>query len=86
MMKDTIYKLPLNGMIDKDIIKWIDSMPRNKKAEVVRHAIRFYMTHLVEGEGMIVMPTVGNPQVIVPDDKPGKKLKVKLVKGLGGMI
>ncbi|PEM89629.1 hypothetical protein CN627_07940 [Bacillus wiedmannii] len=44
------YKLPLEKDTDVDILEWINKIPRNKKAEVIRHAIRFYMSHLKEGQ------------------------------------
>lgn len=55
-MADTIYKLPLDEQTDNDLITWINSLPRNKKAEVVRHALRFYKSHLKEGE-VFIMPS-----------------------------
>lgn len=36
----TIYKLPLDDILDKDIIDWIASFPRNRKAEYVRQVLR----------------------------------------------
>lgn len=53
-MADTIYKLPLDGQTDNDLIVWLNSLPRNKKAEVVRHALRFYKSQLKEGETFIM--------------------------------
>ena len=49
-MTNVHYKLPLDDEIDKDIIDWIDSLPRMKKGEMIRHAIRYYMAELEEGE------------------------------------
>ncbi|MGE6347991.1 hypothetical protein ACQKIY_25045 [Bacillus mycoides] len=46
----SIYKLPLDDDVDVDIQKWMDKIPRNKKAEVIRHAIRLYKSQLKEGE------------------------------------
>jgi hypothetical protein len=55
-MGDFIYKLPLDDQTDNDLITWINSLPRNKKAELVRHALRFYKSHLKEGE-VFIMPS-----------------------------
>lgn len=46
------YKLPYDDEHDKDIIDWINSFGRNKKGEMVRHAIRYYMSQLEEGESI----------------------------------
>ncbi|PEA25919.1 hypothetical protein CN984_12505 [Bacillus cereus] len=64
-----IYKLPLERMTDKDLLDWIDEMPRNKKAEIVRHALRFYKSHLGEGEYFYYAPPAPNSQqVYIPID------------------
>ncbi|WP_151035812.1 hypothetical protein [Bacillus wiedmannii] len=63
-----IYKLPLERMTDKDLLDWIDEMPRNKKAEIVRHALRFYKSHLGEGEYFYYAPPAPNSQAYVPVD------------------
>ncbi|MFI8671979.1 hypothetical protein ACIGIJ_19170 [Bacillus paranthracis] len=55
-MSQTHYKLPLDTEVDEDIIKWINKFHRNKKGEMVRHAIRYYMAILDEGE-MIKFPS-----------------------------
>jgi hypothetical protein len=46
----THYKLPIDDEVDKDILDWINSFHRTKKGEMVRHAIRYYMSVLEEGE------------------------------------
>lgn len=63
-MTDTIYRLPLDEMTDNDLIDWIGSIPRNKKAEVIRHALRFYKSHLKEGE-MFYYPVPSGEQRVV---------------------
>lgn len=62
------YKLPLDDEIDKDIIDWIDNLPRMKKGEMVRHAIRYYMAVLGEGE-MIKFPNASNTVVRQSEEK-----------------
>lgn len=49
-MSSSHYKLPLDEDVDKDIMDWINSFHRTKKGEMVRHAIRYYMSVLEEGE------------------------------------
>lgn len=53
-MSQTHYKLPLDTEVDKDIIDWIAEIPRTKKGELVRHAIRYYMEILGEDEGSTI--------------------------------
>lgn len=57
-----IYKLPLDRKIDKDLLDWLDTMTRNKKAEIVRHGLRFYKSHLREGEFFYYAPPAPNSQ------------------------
>jgi hypothetical protein len=51
-MAQTHYKLPIDDEVDKDILDWINSFHRTKKGEMVRHAIRYYMAELEEGEAI----------------------------------
>lgn len=55
----THYKLPIDDDVDKDILDWINSFHRTKKGEMVRHAIRYYMAELEEGEN-IKFPNASN--------------------------
>lgn len=55
-----IYRLPLDRKVDKDLLDWLDTMTRNKKAEIVRHALRFYKSHLREGEFFYYAPPAPN--------------------------
>lgn len=72
-MADTIYKLPLDPVADKDLIDWINSHPRNKKSEVVRHALRYYKSQLKEGE-VFIMPSpethASDTPAVVKERKP----------------
>lgn len=85
-MTEKIYKLPLDEDVDRDLLTWINSLPRNKKAEVVRHALRFYKSQLKEGETFIMPSSVSqdtsntlssNPDP-VPETKPKKKAGINL--------
>ncbi|MEI5909436.1 hypothetical protein WAK64_20620 [Bacillus spongiae] len=38
-----VYQLPYDEELDKDIHNWLQTLPRNRKAEMVRNAIRFYL-------------------------------------------
>lgn len=62
-----IYKLPLDRKIDKDLMDWLDTMTRNKKAEIVRHALRFYKSHLREGEFFYYAPPAPNSHPMYMD-------------------
>lgn len=50
MDDNTFYKLALDRTVDKDVCDWLDSLPRSRKAEVVRHALRYYINSLDDGE------------------------------------
>lgn len=50
MGNSVIYKLNLDSDIDNDLIGWLDSLPRNRKSEVVRHALRYYIQDIKDGE------------------------------------
>ncbi|QRV11425.1 hypothetical protein JR311_19795 (plasmid) [Bacillus velezensis] len=39
----TFYKLQYDKTVDKDIDEWLNSFPRSRKAEAVRHALRYYI-------------------------------------------
>lgn len=54
-MADQIYQLPYDDEIDKDIHEWLKGLKRSRKAEIVRHAIRFYLTS-----------TGNNPYICMP--------------------
>lgn len=45
MSDDTaaIYKLPYDKEVDKDIYEWLNSFPKSRKADAVRHALRYYI-------------------------------------------
>lgn len=42
-MANKIYQLQYDDKIDRDIHEWLNSLPRSRKAEMVRNAIRFYL-------------------------------------------
>ncbi|AZJ24496.1 hypothetical protein CT694_34185 (plasmid) [Bacillus wiedmannii bv. thuringiensis] len=42
-MANKVYPLSYDDVLDKDIKDWLESLPRNRKAEMVRTAIRQYM-------------------------------------------
>jgi predicted transcriptional regulator len=67
-MSMTHYKLPIDTDVDKDIVDWINSFHRTKKGEMVRHAIRYYMAILEEGE-TIKFPSSSESRVKSVADK-----------------
>lgn len=88
-MADTQYKLPLDQQTDNDLIEWINSIPRNKKAEVVRHALRFYKSHLKEGEVFYYAPPSESPpqdELTVDVPKPSIKDTTKKKRPPAGML
>jgi hypothetical protein len=44
-MANNIYQLKYDDEIDKDIHDWLANIPSNRKAEIVRHALRYYLTY-----------------------------------------
>lgn len=71
-----IYQLPYDDVEDKDINEWLNSFSRNKKAEMVRHAIRYYMSYH-GGKSFPVMTPPGELEKAEKDPgskKRGKKL------------
>lgn len=73
MSKPKVYQLPLDVILDKDILDRLDELPRARKAEWVRTAIRVYMA-IEKGEG--VTPVVA-PFVPSIEEKPKEKKKPK---------
>ncbi|MFJ8247319.1 hypothetical protein [Peribacillus asahii] len=47
---DKIYKLPYDSELDKDIQDFLDSIPRNRRADVVRFGLRYYMRNIIDGQ------------------------------------
>lgn len=76
-MARAVYKLPYDDEVDSDLHEFINSLPRTKKAEIMRHAIRFYMANLEEGE-LIKLPASGTqePSKQLPQNV-RKKPKIK---------
>lgn len=66
-MADKVYQLPYDDEIDKDIYNWLQSLPRSRKAELVRNALRFYIQATQEGN-----PVVVNPSPVVKKDEEKK--------------
>jgi hypothetical protein len=75
-MADKIQQLPLDLDLDRDIIDWIASKPRNRRNETLRRAIRDYMAR---ERGEVVSP----PVVVVPDEKPPEKRREPSMRLLG---
>jgi hypothetical protein len=50
-----VYQLPLDPTLDKDIIDRLDQLPRARKAEWVRTAIRVYMS-MEKGDNVPFVP------------------------------
>ena len=64
-MADKVYQLPYDTVIDKDIDDWLNSLPRSRKAELVRNALRFYL-NATQGGNIITV----NPSPIYQGDAP----------------
>ncbi|WP_260288488.1 hypothetical protein [Peribacillus aracenensis] len=79
-MADKIYQLPYDDEIDKDIAVWLKELPRARKAELVRNAIRFYL-QASNGDGVITVNT--SPGLSTnKQDNPKEEIKKQRPKGL----
>lgn len=59
-----IHKIQLDEELDGDIIQWLDSIPRSRKSELTRHALRYYMTATSDGDMFkMVKSEVAPPKV-----------------------
>lgn len=82
-MANKHYKLPLDDVMDKDITDWIESMPRTKKGEVIRYALRYYMAEQkrrgAEGEEGWFLTHEGSPANTTSSKKLSRSLDTKKV-------
>lgn len=68
-MANNIYQLKYDDVIDKDIHDWLNDLPSNRKAEMVRHALRYYLTY----NGKEMTPRLSPPIVQKEEPKPERK-------------
>ncbi|PGB22021.1 hypothetical protein COM06_29505 [Bacillus toyonensis] len=61
-MASKIYQLSYDDQLDKDIHEWLKKIPRSRKAETVRHAIRYYIASNGGSSG-IHMPNVSGAPI-----------------------
>lgn len=73
MAADKVYQLPYDEEIDKDIHQWLNSLPRSRKAELVRNALRFYINATQGGANVITV----NPSPLLQVETPEKNTKKK---------
>jgi hypothetical protein len=70
-MANQIYQLQYDDEIDRDIHEWLNSLPRGRKAEMVRNAIRFYL-YATQGSPTPIIPVV---TVAVPTEQQAEQPK-----------
>ncbi|MEK4745881.1 hypothetical protein [Bacillus sp. FSL R9-9481] len=70
-MANKIYQLSYDDQLDKDIHEWLKKIPRSRKSETVRHAIRYYIASN-GGSAGIHMPNI-TEEPIVMEESPIKK-------------
>ncbi|MDR7318943.1 hypothetical protein [Brevibacillus nitrificans] len=68
-----VYQLPLDPTLDNDIVKRLDQLPRARKAEWVRTAIRIYMS-IEKGDNVPIVPA-SVPQSPMRTEKPRRNPK-----------
>lgn len=56
-MADKVYQLPYDDVIDKDIHDWLQGLPRSRKGELVRNALRFYIQASQHGNMITLNPS-----------------------------
>ncbi|HDR7659217.1 hypothetical protein [Bacillus wiedmannii] len=82
-MASKIYQLSYDDQLDKDIHEWLKKIPRSRKAETVRHAIRYYIASNGGSSG-IHMPNVTGLPIAVKEpqtqQEASKKKRPKLSK------
>lgn len=79
-MTNKIYQFSYDDQLDKDIHEWLKSIPRSRKAETVRHAIRFYIA-CNGGSSGIHMPSTCSADIVQPTkvfEKEKKKPKLPI--------
>ncbi|MGI0534926.1 hypothetical protein KFD70_21790 [Bacillus pfraonensis] len=74
-MANKTYLLSYDDVLDKDIKLWLESLPRNRKAEMVRTAIRQYMH--TSGTA----PVIAIAPVVEKKEEPKEKKRPKLKRG-----
>ena len=66
--------------IDRDIAEWLNSLPRSRKAEMVRNAIRFYLYATGEQKSIVPFAPIQQTQPVTPEAAKPKKKRAKLPK------
>lgn len=56
------WQLPYDESLDADIVQWLESMPRDRKWEMVRTAMRYYMAATAESQTPYI-PVIAPPPV-----------------------
>ncbi|MEF7565971.1 hypothetical protein FZD47_25545 [Bacillus infantis] len=69
---DKVYQLPYDTVLDKDIDDWLNSLPRSRKAEMVRNALRYYIQSTQSG-GIITV----NPSPLMAQELPKEEIAQK---------
>lgn len=73
-MANKVYQLQYDDTIDRDIHEWLQSLPRSRKAEMVRNAIRHYLAAAGQGTVIpVIPPTVTASIVSEVQSEPEKK-------------
>jgi hypothetical protein len=78
-MANKIYQMQYDDEIDRDIAEWLNSLPRSRKAEMVRNAIRFYLYATGEQKAIVPFAPVQQSQPVAPKAaKPKKRAKLPI--------
>ena len=71
-MANKVYQMQYDDEIDRDIAEWLNSLPRSRKAEMVRNAIRFYLYTIGEQKAVVPFAPAVTPEAAKPNKKRAK--------------
>src|SRR5690625_3357149 len=59
-MTEKVYRLRLSSTIDRDIVSFIESVPSTRRAELLRHIIRFYISQLKDDAELFIFTDISH--------------------------
>lgn len=81
-MMSKVYQLKYDTKVDKDIDDWLSGIPSSRKAELVRHAIRFYLN--ATGSSVTPALLISNPNQVIQEKEPQKEKRRPKMDTNGG--
>jgi metal-responsive CopG/Arc/MetJ family transcriptional regulator len=53
-----IHQLSLDAAADKDILDWLNNIPKRRRSEAIRQAIRCFINVQISGTGASALPII----------------------------